>query len=116
MDATPPNPTAALVSLKTLREQDMKDIASAEMRRRAEQLSLKERGLLAFQKGDFAGAITALALADMSDQEVKGCLREARRKEALRLSGLSRWSDALEVLEQTDITEPGFPALLSRVR
>mgnify|MGYP005847883311 CR=1 FL=1 len=116
MDATPPNPTAALEQLNTLRDQRMEDAASIDLRRRAEQLAYREQGLTALRRGDFIAAIAALEQADLTDPEVRSHLREARRKEAQRLMAADRWSEALQILAQVDSNEPGFPALISRCR
>lgn len=116
MDATPPNPTAALEQLNTLRDKHMEDAASIDLRRRAEQLAHREQGLTALRRGDFMAAIAALEQADLTDPEVRNHLREARRKEAQRLMATDNWSAALQILTQSDSNEPDFPALISRCR
>ncbi len=117
MDATPPNPSAALEQLNTLRDQRMEDAASIDLRRRAEQLAYREQGLTALRRGDFIAAIAALEQADLTDTEVRTHLREARRKEAQRLMAADSWAEALQILlVQVDSNEPGFPALISRCR
>ncbi len=116
LDATPPNPSAALEQLNTLREQRMEDAASIDLRHRAEQLAYLEQGLIALHQGDFIAAIAALKQADLTDPEVRSHLREARRREAQRLMAADRWAEALQILAQVDSNEPGFPALISRCR
>ncbi len=116
MDAVPSNPGAALQYLDTLRVHGMEDVASVELRRRAEQLASKEQGLRMFDQGDFVATIEVFKQADLNDQEVRSTLREARRREAQRLMHRSCWSEALEVLHQVDSGEQGFPALMSRAR
>ncbi len=116
MEAAPPHPAAALECLDTLREIGMEDVASVDLRRRAEWQTSKERGLAALRQGAIDEAIEALKRADLSDAESKAALCEARCKEAQRLMSQSRWGLALEVLQQIDSDGQEVLELISRAR
>lgn len=116
MEASPPHPAAALECLNTLRSIGMEDVASVELRRRAEWSSSNERGLGFFNQGMFAEAIEALLQSDLNDPLVRDALNEARAKEAQRQMNLSRWGVALDILKQIEAPGPEVQELLGRAR
>jgi phage FluMu protein gp41 len=108
LDMMPPNAASAMKMLDTLHGIGMEDAVSIELRRQADRLYVKEQGVTALIQGNFREAIDALMRADLTDPEVNNKLREARRREISRLLNLSRWHEALDILQQVDSTEAGF--------
>ncbi len=116
IDADPPHPAAALECLTSLREIGMEDIASIELRRRADWQVSTERGLVYLHQGAFTQAIEVLKQGDLANAATRRALSEARCQEAQRLMQLGRWMPALEILQQIGGDDPQVPALSSRAR
>jgi hypothetical protein len=116
IQADPPHPAAALECLDVLREIDMEDTASIELRRHADWQTNAARGIAYLQQGAFAQAIELLKAGDLANSATRDALSEARRKEAQRQMNAGRWTAALEILEQIGGGDPEVLALSSRAR